>query len=126
MQTKLRDIVEKYIVLYNSFEIEKMAELFVEDCVFQNISNSSGITQCNGKKELLSLANQSAGIFSSRNQTILNWIVGEDKVAVEIDYAAVLSCDLPNGLKKGETLKLKGVSIYEFESGKIKRLADFS
>ncbi len=55
-----------------------------------------------------------------------NWIIGKNKIAVEIDYEATLAQDLPSGAKKGTRLKLKGISIFEFQSGKIKRLIDFS
>jgi steroid delta-isomerase-like uncharacterized protein len=121
-----RALVERFVELYNSFKIDEMVDLFTEDCLFQNISNSSGITECRGQEDLRKLAQQSATIFSSRKQTVTNWVIGDNQVAVEIDYVATLTQDLPNGLKKGTTLNLKGVSIYEFESGKIKRLVDFS
>ncbi len=119
-------IVESYINFYNTFQIDEMADLFTEDWLFQNISNSSGSIECRGKEELLKLATQSALLFKERKQIITNWVIGEHKIAVEIDYIATLAHDLPNGLKKGDRLELKGVCIYEFEAGKIKRLADFS
>lgn len=119
-------IVESYINYYNTFQIDEMADLFTEDCIFQNISNASGSIECRGKEELLKLATQSALLFKERKQSISNWVIGKNKIAVEIDYIATLAHDLPNGLKKGERLELKGVCIYEFEAGKIKRLVDFS
>lgn len=118
--------VESFIKFYNSFQIDEMGELLTDDCLFQNISNSSGSIECRGKEEFLKLATQSALLFKERKQTITNWVIGKNKIAVELDYDATLAHDLPNGLKKGERLQLKGVSIYEFESGKIKRLVDFS
>lgn len=121
-----RKIVESYIHFYNSFQIDEMADLFTEDCLFQNISNASGSIECRGKEELLKLATKSALLFKERKLVVTNWVIGENKIAVEIDYIATLAHDLPNGLKQGERLELKGVSIYEFEAGKIKRLADFS
>lgn len=120
-----KDLVQRFIDLYNSFEIKQMIDLFTEDCIFQNISQANGTLECHSKKELLKMAIQSAQIFSERKQTVTNWIAGTDKVAVEIEYAAILAQDLPNGLKRGDSLKLKGVSVYEFADGKIKRLADF-
>lgn len=119
-------IVESYISFYNSFQIDEMADLFSQDCLFQNISNASGSIECRGKEELLKLATQSALLFKERKQTVTNWVIGKNKIAVEIDYQATLAHDLPQGLKKGEQLQLKGVCIYEFENGKIKRLVDFS
>ena len=119
-------IVESYIKFYNSFQIDEMADLFTDDCLFQNISNASSSIECRGKEEFLKLATQSALLFTERKQSITNWIIAKNKIAVEIEYVATLAHDLPNGRKRGERLQLKGVSIYEFESGKIKRLVDFS
>jgi hypothetical protein len=121
-----KNIVESFISFYNSFQIDDMADLFTDDCLFQNISNAAGSFECRGKEEFLKLATKSALLFTERKQTITNWVIAPHKIAVELVYAATLAHDLPNGLKKGERLELKGVSIYEFESGKIKRLVDFS
>lgn len=121
-----KNTVESFIKFYNAFQIDEMGDLLTDDCLFQNISNSSGSIECRGKEEFLKLATQSALLFKERKQTITNWVIGENKIAVELDYAATLAHDLPKGLKKGERLQLKCVSIYEFESGKIKRLVDFS
>lgn len=121
-----QQIVENFIQRYNAFQIDEMGELFTEDCLFQNISNSAGSFECRGKDEFLKLATQSALLFTERQQKITNWVIAPHKIAVEIRYVAKLAHDLPNGLKKGEILELKGVSIYEFETGKIKRLVDFS
>jgi len=119
-------IVENFIEFYNSFQIDEMGDLFAEDCLFQNISNSSGSIECKGKEEFLKLATKSALLFKERKQVITNWIIGDHKIAVEIEYQAILAHDIPSGLKRGEKLELKGVSIYEFEMGKIRRLVDFS
>jgi steroid delta-isomerase-like uncharacterized protein len=119
-------VVEKFIEYYNSFQVDEMGELFTDDCLFQNISNTSRSVECRGKEDFLKLATQSALLFKERKQTITNWSIGDHKIAVELDYQAILAHDMPNGLKRGETLELKGISIYEFESGKIKRLIDFS
>lgn len=121
-----KKVVENYIQFYNTFQIDEMADLFADDCLFQNVSNSARSIECKGKEDFLKLATQSALLFKERKQSITNWIVSPNKIAVEIDYVGTLAHDMPNGLKKGESLQLKGVSIYEFENGKIKRLVDFS
>ena len=38
----------------------------------------------------------------------------------------VLAGDLPNGMKAGEVLRLKGRSVFGFQEGKIYRLTDTS
>lgn len=122
----MRQIVEQYLEYYNSFLIDEMLDLFTEDCVFQNISNTSDTMTCIGKNELKALASQTRSIFQTRQQTATNWIIAPEKIAIEINFTAVFATDLPNGVKQGQQCSLKGVSIYEFEGGKIKRLVDYS
>ncbi len=121
-----RKIVESYLSLYNTFQIPQMVDLFADDCIFQNVTNGSVAVETHGKEELMRLAKQGASVFKERKQSATNWIIEKNKVTVEIDYEATLAQDLPNGAKKGTHLKLKGVSIFEFQSGKIKRLVDIS
>jgi hypothetical protein len=46
---------------------------------------------------------------------------------ITIGDEAKLAKDLPNGIKKGQELRLKGKSIFEFsKDGKIKKLVDVS
>lgn len=121
-------IVRTFIKHYNSFDVDKMCDLFTDDCIFENVNNSTGTIKCSGKNELKNMALQASNYFKTRKQTITNLILDKDKnkIAVEIDYEAILACDFPNGSKKGDLLRLKGISIYEFEGNKIKRLVDFS
>lgn len=121
-----KKIVIEYIECYNSFEIENMVNLFSQDCSFENISNSSKSIKCDGKSALYEMASSTKKIFKERKQTVANWIISENKIAVEIDYVAFLSDPLPDGSKGGGSVHLKGVSIFEFENNKIKRLCDFS
>ncbi len=121
-----KELVERYIKFYNTFAIDEMVELFINNCLFESVSNSQGSFITHGKEELRSLARKSTTIFSTRKQTVTNWVIGSDSIAVEIDYTATCASDLPNGLKKGDYLNLKGISIFEFAENKIKRLVDFS
>ncbi|CUI16935.1 conserved hypothetical protein [Candidatus Protochlamydia naegleriophila] len=123
---ELRGVVEDYITCYNSFNINEMVDCFTEGCRFEHISNASDKIICNGRAELKELASKSALSFDERKQTVTKWIIAKDFVVVEIDYEAVLASDFPDGMKKGDTIKSKGISIYEIEQGKIKRLVDFS
>lgn len=118
MSHELKQIVEAFIGYYNALDIENMLHLFTENCTFENVSNSSESISCYGKEELHKIASQALPLFKNRKQTITNWVIGNDKIAVEIDYIATLAT--------GSQLTLKGVSIYEFEGEKIKRLVDFS
>ncbi|GIO33494.1 MULTISPECIES: nuclear transport factor 2 family protein [Paenibacillus] len=123
-QTKA--IIEAYLNAYNSFDVEGMLNLLHEDVVFRNFANGELNTETKGKEEFRQLAEQSTKIFSSRRQTITDYQTNDDKVKIQIDYEGTLAVDLPNGLKSGETLQLKGKSVFEFKEGKIAVIEDYS
>lgn len=113
-----RELVETFIERYNDFDVEGMLELFTDECTFENRSNSSSSIACQGKERLREMAMKACALFKERKQHVTEWVIDEDKIAVLIDYKATLANDTP--------LHLIGMSLYEFEKGKIKRLVDFS
>lgn len=122
----LTTLVNEYLAHYNAFRTEELVNMFTDDCTFQNVTNSAGIVECKGKAELRSVCQQSKELFQKRKQTVTNWIIDKDKIAVEVDYTAVMACDLPNGIQKGDCISIRGVSVFIFENGKIKQLTDYS
>ena len=126
MKELQKNIVEKYIKSYNNFDIKGMIENFSENIVFENISNGKVNLQTEGIREFTKQAESAKQYFKKRKQTIETWNFSETKVTIEIDYKSILAVDLPNGLKKGDTLELKGKSEFEFENGKIKSITDKS
>ncbi|MFS0868771.1 nuclear transport factor 2 family protein [Paenibacillus xylanilyticus] len=123
---EIREIIENYIKAYNKFEIERMAELLHKDILFRNISNGETTTETRGIQAFKELAEQSSTMFSSRRQTITDYSVIHDKIEVGIDYEGILAMDFPNGLKTGDTLQLKGKSIFEIKEEKISLIEDHS
>ena len=127
MNSKERQaIIEKYVEAYNSFDVEGMISLLDKDILFRNISNGENDTETKGIQEFKELAEKSTKIFSSRRMFIINYSATEDRVEIEIDYTAILAIDLPNGLKTGEKLELKGKSGFEFKDGRISLIEDYS
>ncbi|MNL77407.1 hypothetical protein D3C87_2035810 [compost metagenome] len=64
-------------------------------------------------------------LFVNRKQTITSILHRNNISEITIDYEAKLAKDLPNRLRKGQELRLKGKSIFEFsEDGKIVKLVD--
>ena len=109
------ETLREYIQSYNSFDIDKMLSLFTEDCIFENISNSSPPLKVVGIRELEKTARGSSKLFKERQQKIVNQVFADNRAAVRIEYNAVLASDLPNGMKAGQTLNLQGASFFEFE-----------
>ena len=119
-------LIERYLNAYNSFDIDCMMEVIHDNIEFKNVSGNETNTSASGINEFRKLAEQSQQLFSSRKQTVTKWDLEGNGASVEVDYTGVLAVDLPNGMKVGETLQLKGRSEFVFRDGKIYRLTDYS
>lgn len=126
MKEDKRKIIERYIKSYNEFDVEGMVEGLAENVVFENIATGSVTLRTEGIDEFVQQAKIATKYFKNRQQTMETWQFNNSKVIVEIDYKAILAIDLPNGLKKGDSLELKGTSEFEFENQKIIRITDRS
>ncbi len=121
-----KDLFLGYIKAYNAKDVSAMLTFFDEACVFENIAGGKVNVRTMGKAELEALARKSAEAFASREQKIFSLIEGQERIAAEIDYHAVLQADLSPELKAGSQLDLRGISVCEFSGGKIVRLTDYS
>ncbi len=119
-------IIRNYIDGYNTFDIGKMLADFDVNIVFENVSNEVTNLSLKGLAAFKEQAEQSKGYFSMRKQTILSFQHKGEETEIEIDYYAILAIDFPDGLKKGDELKLKGKSIFTFANNKIVGLRDIS
>lgn len=126
MNREKQRIVEKYIAAYNDFETDEMLSLFAADCTFENYSNEQLTASAKGLPELRAMMEQGKSVFAARKQTITELTFQGETVIAVIDYQGKLKTDLPNGLKAGDDLNLKGRSEFEFENDLIKSLKDFS
>lgn len=115
-----------YLKAYNSKDVSGMLAFFDEACVFENISAGKVTVRTEGKAALETLARRSAEAFASREQKLISFTEGQERIAAEIEYHAVLRTDLSPELKAGSQLDLRGISILEFSNGKIVRLSDYS
>jgi ketosteroid isomerase-like protein len=120
-----KKLIEDYINHYNSKNIDCMLELFSDDAQFESVSNTDGIINTYGKRQLRELAETSIEYFEQRRQTVLSWVIGDSHVAIEIDYWCKLAKDFPDGKKAGEEMQLRGASFFTVEAGRISRLVDY-
>lgn len=117
-------LIERYIEAYNTFDIETMLSTLHSDITFQNISNGEVNAETHGIEAFRTLAEQSKGLFTSRKQTIKHIETNESQTRIDVAFEAVLTIDLPNGLKAGELLQLQGSSEFTFRDGKIVSIID--
>jgi hypothetical protein len=120
------EIVKNFISAYNSLNVESMLAYIHPEIEFNNISRGIVNAHTRGIEEFRELANSSIKIFKERAQTITSYTESEDTVNTEINYHGILAMDLPDGLKIGETLTMKGKSKYVFKDNLIILLVDES
>ena len=122
----LDDVIARYIQSYNARDIDGMLDCVTDDVVFENISNSGGSMRLDGKDMMRQVAELSGNAFSYRRQRLINMVSGGGKAAAEIEFEGKAAVDLPNGVKAGETVKVRGASFFEFRGNLLCRIADYS
>ncbi len=120
------DIINRYIQSYNDRDIEGMLDCVTEDVIFENISNASQSMRLEGRDQMGEVARLSGNAFSYRRQRMTNLIIGEGKASAEIEFEGKAAVDLPNGVRAGETVKIRGASFFEFRGRLLSRIADYS
>jgi ketosteroid isomerase-like protein len=123
---EIKSSIYRYIDAYNNFDIDALIGMLAPDIRFENVSGGEVSAKTSGKAEFEVLARQSARLFVSRKQTVKAIKVEGDRAFVEIEFEGDLAEDLPNGLKAGETLALKGTSEFVFTNGFISFIVDKS
>jgi ketosteroid isomerase-like protein len=118
--------VRRFLAAYNAVDVDAMLESIADDIVFENVSNSGPTTRTVGKVEFAALARQSATLFASRQQHVVQAVVEPDRVAILLQFEAVVAADMPNGWRSGERVRLMGTSFFQLANGQIARLIDFS
>lgn len=120
------DIINRYIQSYNARDIEGMLDCVTEDVIFENISNTGQSMRLEGRELMGQVAELSGNAFSYRRQRMVNLVIGTGKAAAEIEFEGKAAVDLPNGVKAGEAVKIRGASFFEFRGRLLSRIADYS
>ncbi|MEM6536007.1 MAG: nuclear transport factor 2 family protein [Pseudomonadota bacterium] len=120
------DIINRYITSYNDRDIEGMLDCVTEDVIFENISNAGQSMRLEGRERMGEVAELSGNAFSYRRQRMVSLVIGTGKASAEIEFEGKAAVDLPNGVKAGETVKIRGASFFEFRGRLLSRIADYS
>lgn len=120
-------IIVHYINAYNAFKPKSMCVDMAEDIVFENVDDGNTTMSLKGKDAFLEQAMSVLNLFVNRKQSITSILHSGNISEITVDYEAKLAKDLPNGLTKGQELRLTGKSIFEFsDDWKIVKLVDVS
>ena len=118
--------VSNYIAAYNDLDVAGMIRCLSDNVHFVNRSGDEVSAETRGIEAFRELALQGVAIFTQRKQTITNAIACGGHITLEIDYSATVAVDLPNGWKAGQTIAMRGVSVFTLRDGKIVELIDIS
>ncbi|MGG4130620.1 nuclear transport factor 2 family protein [Paenibacillus illinoisensis] len=80
--SNLKDLIEKYLSAYNTFNTDGMIGVLNENIHFRNISKGEVNSETKGIQEFRTLAEQSNQVFSQRRQVIKNIIFAGDKAEI--------------------------------------------
>lgn len=126
MKDYQKRVVECYVQSYNHFDIDGMTNDLHEEIVFENVSNGQVNLQTSGILDFKHQAIKASKYFHEREQRITAWHNTRDGLAVDIDYTATAATNLPNGIRRGETITLKGRSEFTFKDDQIIQIRDIS
>lgn len=126
METQQRTQIENYLQSYNDFNVPGMLTDLDKDLVFENYSGDELTHVIAGLEAFEQQAIEAKSYFTTRKQVITSWDFEGDQVRINVDYHAILAIDFPNGMKAGDTLDLKGRSVFTFDKGKILKIEDRS
>jgi len=119
-------MVQRYVKAYNNFDVERMLVDMADDVKFENIVDGLVTLSIEGKEALKDQMENAKNLFSKRTQTISGIHYSKDYIEIRVDYSAIVAVDLPNGLKAGDPIELKGKSIFLFRDKKIIELKDIA
>lgn len=126
MEEIQRNQIENYLESYNTFDVDGMLIDLDENIIFENFSGNELTHSITGLEAFRQQAVEATSYFSSRKQVVTEWKFEGDTVTINIDYHAILAIDFPNGMKAGDTLDMKGQSIFTFNEMKIIKIVDRS
>jgi ketosteroid isomerase-like protein len=121
-----RALIERYLAAYNAFDVPGMLALLHPEVTFENIAGGQVTAAAQGREEFRALAEHAATLFTSRRQTIQQYVPTAEGAQVEIAYEGVLAADIGPEWRAGMTLRLAGRSTFEMREGRIVRLVDES
>ena len=121
-----REVIDRYLAAYNSFDVAGMLDLLHPNIEFRNVANGEVTAAARGREEFRALARRAVTLFTSRRQTVREYGSDGEEAWIAVDYEGVLAADLGPGMRAGDTLRLTGRSTFKFRDGLIVELVDES
>lgn len=119
-------IFQRYLLAYNSFDVNGMLEMLSDEVNFANYSNGVMTASASNKCEFKELANKGKWIFDERKQEIVSMRPLENGLEAKIRFLGKLSDEVAKEVHSGHYVEIYGTSKVEFRDRKIVRLVDRS
>ncbi|HEY9101075.1 nuclear transport factor 2 family protein [Chitinimonas sp.] len=116
--------ISRYLDAYNRLDVDAMLQFLHPEVVFENYANGELNTRTDGIASFRELAEHSLGLFLRRRQTLLEHAEVDGLIQAEIDFEGVFAVDLPNGIRAGQEIKLRGRSDFRLQDGLIIYVGD--
>lgn len=125
--TDKEELINRYLLAYNTFDVDGMLALLSPDVRFENYTGGQLTDATNGIDEFRNLAERSKSLFSEREQRITKLTLNQDSAIADIAYRGKLATDIPGGPLAGTILDLQGQSEFSFKGGgQISKIIDRS
>lgn len=115
-------VLQQWATAWTSHDVEAVSRLFTEDCVYEDVPTG---TVNRGKEALRAFAQffltvaPDFGVELSGHFENTRWAAGEWTMS------GTQKGDMPNLPATGKAFSIRGATILEVESGKIRRCSDY-
>ena len=115
-------LIEQEAAGWSSGNLDQLLSVFSDNVTYEDVP--LGVV-FHGKEELRAFAKGFFNGFPDLKAVIVTTVVNGDRGASEWTFAGTQTGDMPNMPASNKRMDLRGMSTYEFASGKIKRKIDY-
>lgn len=117
-----QQLIEQEAAGWSSGNLDQLLSVFSDNVTYEDVP--LGVV-FHGKEELRAFAKGFFNGFPDLKAVIVTTVVNGDRGASEWTFAGTQTGDMPNMPASNKRMDLRGMSTYEFASGKIKRKIDY-
>ena len=115
-------VLNEYTAAWNSHDTEKVVSFFTDGCVYEELG--LGVIK-HGKEELRAFINSFFATFPDTNFELKSSFISGNWYAAEWVWTGTHKGNMPGLPATGKRFSIRGVSVGEFNEGKIKRNSDY-
>jgi steroid delta-isomerase-like uncharacterized protein len=107
---------------WTAHDVDKLLSLCTDDCIYEDVTMA---VVNRGKGDLRTFANGVLAAFPDFKMNVTCAVVAGDGAAIEWTMAGTHKGDLPGMPATGKPFTVRGASMCEIQSGRIKRISDY-